>query len=147
MVHEHVTPRSSILILILAFAVIASPLRGLVHAQAPEDGSGHAHHHSHDGWYDSHDHQHHHDGEDEDDPPCESDHHSTLDDTPEVLKIAWTAPRRGEVPMAAPAHGMVVLAAPGHGDWLRFRHAKPPRWLPPLRYSHTDRLRTVILQV
>ncbi len=139
-------PRSSILILLLTVAITASPLQGLVHAHAPDDGSGHSHHHFHDGHHHSHFH-HHHGGDDADDPSGGGDHHSVLDHAADGLMIAWSAPRRGEVAMATLPPVMVALPAPRYGDWLRFRRAKPPPLLPHVRSSQTNRLRTVILQV
>ncbi len=144
-IHGHLASKSSILILLVAVAITASPLRGLVHSYAPEDGSGHAHQHSHDGSHHAH-HHHHHDGDDEDDPSPGSDHHSTLDDRPDVLKIAWTASRRIEVATPTPAHLMVVLTTSAGGDRDRFRPAKPPPWLP-ARSNRVSQLRTVILRV
>ena len=136
--------KPSILILLLAVAITASPLRGFVGSHAPEEGPGHAHHHAHDADY--HSHQHHHD-DDEDDSSPEGDHHSVIDNGPDGPTMAWTAPRRIEVaaPMLAPV--MAFLAAPSWCDWQAGGRAKPPPWVPPGRSSQVSHIRTVVLLV
>ena len=139
-----VAPRSSILILLLAVAITACPLRALVHSHAAEHGSGHDHHHSHYGY--DHAHHHDHDGDDEHVASPGSDHHSALDDTSGGLGLAWIgAWRRIEVAMPSPAPA--VLMGSVCEDWQPIRRAKPPPWLLPARSSQVNQLRTVILQV
>ncbi len=137
-------PKPSILILLLAVAITASPLRGLVASHASQGGSGHAHHHAHGA--DCHSHQHHHD-EDEDDPSPEGDHHSVIDHAPDGQMIAWTAPRRTEVAAPTLAPVMGFLTASACDDWQPGRLAKPPPWVPPRRSSQVSHIRTVVLLV
>ena len=142
----NVAPRSSILILLLAVAITASPLRGFVHSSALDEGSGHAHQHSHFG--EQHDHHHHHDGDDQDDSSPGSEHHSALDHTSGGSMIAWMAPARRLKVVPLPfAPGAGVLTAPVCGDCQPIRRAKPPPWLLPARSSQVAQLRTVILLV
>ena len=111
--------KPSILILLLAVAITASPLRGLVASHASEGGSGHAHHHAHGADY--HSHQHHHD-DDENDASPGGDHHSVIDHAPDGQMIAWTAPRRTEVAAPTLAPVMGFLTASACEDW------QPAKW-------------------
>lgn len=146
MLHEHVGPKPSILILLLAVAITASPVRGFVHLCALEERSGHAHQHSHFG--EQHAHHHHHDGDDHDDWSLGSDHHSAFDHTSGGSMIAWmaTARRLKVVPLPF-APGAGILTVPICGDCQPIRRAKLPPWLLPSRSSQVAQLRTVILLV
>ncbi len=137
-------PKQSILILLLAVAITASPLRGLVGSHALEDGSGHTHHHAHDA--DSHSHQHHHD-EDLDEPSFEDDHHSVIGHGSDVPKPAWTAPRRIEVAALKLAPVIGFLTASTCGDWQPVGRVKPSLWVPAGRSSQVSHIRTVVLLV
>lgn len=139
--YEYMTPRPSILILLLAITITASPLWGLIDLPGPEDGSGHTHHHSHDGHY--HSHQHHHDG-DEDDPSQGDDHHSDLDDTPGGALIVRTISRRLEAGVSVLPSAIAILTAPVSGDWQQYRCDKRP---PYTRSSQTSQRRTIVLLV
>ncbi len=137
-------PKPSILILLLAVAITASPLRGLVGSHALEDGSGHTHHHAH--GTDYHSHQHHHD-DDKDEPSPEGDHHSVIDHGPDGPMMKRSVPRRIELaaPMLAPVLGFLTASA--CGDWQPGGRAKPPPWVTESRSSHVSHIRTVVLLV
>lgn len=102
----------------------------------------HVHVHEHDGVRHVHHHSH---GE----PGDESeDHHRVVDETPDRVEIAWTAPRRSEID-PPPLVAMSVAMVEGVANSLRFPPQAQP---PPERGFHHQlksayRIRTVILLV
>ncbi|MHC4947214.1 MAG: hypothetical protein ACYTG1_02990 [Planctomycetota bacterium] len=144
-----IAPRTLILLVPLAIAVAAAPLRAAWAAHDHRDvprGAGPVHEHEHFHGDRSHSHAHHHHDGTTDDEGSGDHHHGVVDHAPDGPKARWTAPRRVEVdaPPAAPSLPAVEVAT--DADWEPTRRARPPPRAPAPSH-HLSPIRTVILRL